>query len=87
MAARFTQPSLNSPSMRGITAVALRKIANEATVPALVQALKDKDSAVRKGAAYVLGDIGNEAAVPALLQTLSDEDSAVRSSWGVRKNW
>ncbi len=57
-----------------VVAGALGKIGDKAAVSALVEALKDEDSAVRKGAAEALRNIGNEAAVPALMQALREED-------------
>jgi HEAT repeat protein len=52
----------------------------EAIVPALIQALGDKNENVRQAAAVALGEIGPEAkeAVPALTQMLEDEDKDVR---------
>ena len=52
----------------------------KAAVPALAQALKDKDCDVRLYAAVALGKIGSEAgvAVPALIEALKDEDLCVR---------
>ena len=55
---------------------ALGEIGPEA-VPALVEALKDKDSGVRERATMALGKIGPEA-VPALVEALKDKDSGVR---------
>jgi 3',5'-cyclic AMP phosphodiesterase CpdA len=47
-------------------------------VDALIAALKDEDSDVRKQAAVALGKFRDEAAVPALIAALNDEDSGVR---------
>ena len=49
-------------------------------VPALIEALRDPDSEVRRGAAGALGQVGPEAigAVPALIEALRDPDSEVR---------
>ena len=49
-------------------------------VPSLIEALKDKDSAVRQDAARALGGIGPAAkeAVPALTEALKDENAQVR---------
>ena len=49
-------------------------------VPALINALQDKNESIRASAAYALGDIGSAAqdAVPALTQALRDESTWVR---------
>jgi hypothetical protein len=49
-------------------------------MPALIEALKDKDGGARVYAALGLGNIGTEAkaAVPALAEALNDEDGSVR---------
>ncbi|MEA3429767.1 MAG: HEAT repeat domain-containing protein, partial [Nanoarchaeota archaeon] len=47
-------------------------------VIALIQALKEEDSGVRRNAAEALGEIKDPTAVPALIQALKDENSAVR---------
>jgi hypothetical protein len=48
-------------------------------VSALIQALEDENSRVRRSAARALGRIGpEEGVVPALIQALGDEDSDVR---------
>ncbi|MEH1849289.1 MAG: HEAT repeat domain-containing protein, partial [Nostoc sp.] len=57
---------------------ALGKIGNETAVSALIKALQDEDSSVRRSAADALGEIGNEAAVSALIKALQDENSFVR---------
>ena len=51
-----------------------------AAVPALAEALKDKDARVRFSTGRALGEIGPaaKAAVPALIQALKDEDGSVR---------
>ena len=51
-----------------------------AAVPALIHAMKNKETFVRIAAAYVLWEIGPaaEAAVPALIQALKDRDRGVR---------
>ncbi|KST63824.1 HEAT repeat domain-containing protein [Mastigocoleus testarum] len=51
-------------------------------VPDLMNALQDKDPAIRKSAAIALGKIGKDAnaAVPALKKVLDDKDFQVRSS-------
>jgi HEAT repeat protein len=52
----------------------------QVTVPALMQALKDRDAPVREGAAAALRTIGSQAksAVPALIELLRDSDANVR---------
>ncbi len=49
-------------------------------VPALIKALKDKDSYMRQVTARALGEIGNDAAVPALNKALKDKDDDVRQA-------
>jgi HEAT repeat protein len=53
----------------------------EAAVPALLEVLRDDDTAVRTGALEALGRIGPraKAAVPALLQALKDKDAGFRT--------
>jgi len=52
----------------------------EQVVPALIEALRDRDSDVRWGAAIGLGYFGDKAraAIPALQATLNDRDARVR---------
>jgi len=52
----------------------------EPAVPALIDALRDGDSEIRRYAALVLGAIGPRArqAVPALKAALNDDDESVR---------
>ncbi len=54
---------------------------NRAAVPALIEALKDKNEDVRSGAAIALREIGTEAktAVPKLTEVLKDNNENVRS--------
>ncbi len=54
--------------------------AGAGAVPALVEALKDKDVEQRRHAAYVLGPLGKKAraAAPALVRALQDADAGVR---------
>jgi HEAT repeats len=51
-------------------------------IPALIQALKDKDGDVRRSAAIGLGSFGEEAkdAIPALQALQHDHDARVRES-------
>jgi vesicle coat complex subunit len=54
-------------------------------VPALIEALKDKDADVRRSAAIKLGSFGEQAndAVPALQAAQHDPDARVRESAGM----
>jgi HEAT repeat protein len=54
-------------------------------VPALIEALKDKDHDVRWSAAIGLGYFGDKArdAIPALQEALHDKDARVREAAGV----
>jgi HEAT repeat protein len=54
-------------------------------VPALTEALKDRDSEVRRGAALGLGSYGEQAkdAIPALRAARSDRDPRVREAAGI----
>ncbi|NET34194.1 MAG: TIR domain-containing protein, partial [Cyanothece sp. SIO1E1] len=58
----------------------LGQLRSEAAIPALLQALKDENSDVRRSATEGLGQLRSEAAIPALLQALKDENSDVRRS-------
>jgi HEAT repeat protein len=55
------------------------------TVPALIDALRDTDSDVRRSAAIGLGQLGESAreAIPALQAVQSDRDARVREAAGV----
>jgi HEAT repeat protein len=55
------------------------------TVPALIEALKDKGADIRWSAAIGLGHLGESAkeAIPALQGALSDRDARVREGAGV----
>jgi HEAT repeat protein len=54
-------------------------------VPALIEALQDKDGDVRRSAAIGLGYFGEKAkdAIPALQETQRDRDARVRESAGI----
>ena len=54
-------------------------------VPALIEALKDKDGDVRRSAALGLGSFGEQAkdAIPALEAAKSDRDARVREAAGI----
>jgi HEAT repeat protein len=76
---------------RNYAAEALKKIGS-AAVPALIEALKDRDGYVRRNAAGALGIIGRDAkaAVPALNEALNDKNRDVRESaaWALEEiNW
>jgi HEAT repeat protein len=62
----------------GWAAVKALSRTGEHAVEPLIQALKDKDSWVRKGAATVLGMLGTLQAIEPLIQALKDKDSWVR---------
>jgi len=51
-------------------------------IPALIEALKDRDGDVRRSAAIGLGSFGEQArdAIPALQAALGDRDARVRGS-------
>jgi HEAT repeat protein len=53
--------------------------AGKAAVPALIEALKDKDERLRSHAAHVLGRIGDSRAVEPLIEMLNDENMMVRA--------
>ncbi len=80
-------PMDTSPSVRWSAAVALGKIGPDAkaAVPALIEALKDENSEMRRRVAVALGNIGPDAkaAVPALIEALKDENKNVRDSAAV----
>ncbi len=54
-------------------------------VPALIEALKDRDGDVRRSAALGLGSFGEQArdAIPALQEAKKDRDARVRAAAGV----
>ena len=54
-------------------------------VPALIEALKDKDGDVRRSAALGLGSFGEQAkdAIPALQAAQHDRDARVREAAGI----
>jgi HEAT repeat protein len=67
--------------IRALTCTQVREVVvglGAPAVPALIKALGDSDSAVRRAAAEALGKLGDPQAVPALIQALGDSDSAVR---------
>ena len=65
--------------VRNVTADTLGKI-GLAAVPYLIEALKDKETGVRRNALYVLGKIGpkSSAAVSALIEAMKDGDKLIR---------
>jgi HEAT repeat protein len=74
-----------SPDVRRTAALSLGKIALSEAVPALVQALRDRDPVVRQHSAWALGSIGEEArekAAAALLTLLADPSPGVAETAG-----
>ena len=67
-----------APCVRENAAISLGRIRDRASVPALAEALGDKESRVRLEAAKALGFIKDPRAVPALLKALGDGDRNVR---------
>jgi HEAT repeat protein len=57
---------------------ALGKIGDPQAVPALMEALKDRDERCAPGGGGALGKIGDPQAVPALMEALKDRDENVR---------
>jgi HEAT repeat protein len=53
-----------------------------AGLPAITEALRDKDVEVRREAVWALGRIGSPAVVPALKEALRDRDPEVRGLAG-----
>ena len=67
-----------------VSAIAnLEQMKDPAAVPALIDALKDKDLGVRRNAAWALGRMKDPQAVPALIKALKDESSYVRRAAAV----
>ena len=52
----------------------------EAAISSLMEALKDEELVVRRGAVNVLGAMKVEAAIPSLMEALKDEEPFVRAS-------
>ena len=70
-----------SPKVRAAAAIALGRIQNPGSAPALAQALDDKSPIVRSEAAFAIGLVGDSTATPALLLRLRPEvDPTVRES-------
>ncbi len=65
-------------NMRERAAQALGRIADPATLDAVIEALKDIHPRVRKSAARALGEMGRRKAVEPLISTLEDTDEQVR---------
>ncbi|MBW8840000.1 MAG: HEAT repeat domain-containing protein, partial [Gemmatimonadetes bacterium] len=78
-AAMFLHPPLewSSASHGGVVA---QQSGSEARIDALVGALKDTDTGVRRQVANALAEIGTPRAVPALAAALKDTDADVRAS-------
>ena len=69
------------PDVRRNAAIALRKIGDAGAVPALIDALKDKEWTVRKEAARSLGEIkDNRAMEPLKAAATGDENGEVRKA-------
>ena len=66
--------------VRSNAAITLGQIGSEDEVYALMQALKDQNTEVRKSVILALGSIGDKAvdAVPVLIQALQDQEKWVR---------
>ncbi|MBI3317697.1 MAG: HEAT repeat domain-containing protein [Candidatus Omnitrophica bacterium] len=64
--------------VRWQAAVELEALGSADAVPALVEALKDRDSLVRTGAAEALKGLADPRAVHPLARALKDQDSSVR---------
>jgi hypothetical protein len=73
------QRSVANFAVRAAEALVRQRIGDPQAVPALIQALGDSDSDVRRAAAEALGKLGDPQAVPALIQALGD------SEWDVRR--
>jgi HEAT repeats/HEAT repeat len=61
-------------------AVGLGKLKDKRAENALIEALQDKNMAVRNNAAFALGELGSRAAVPNLIDLLSVSEERVRKS-------
>ncbi len=78
---------LNDPGKDHVAAARLlpqRRGESAKVIPALIEALKDKDDGVRRSAALGLGSFGEQAkeAIPALKAALHDPDIRVREAAG-----
>ncbi len=70
-----------TPKVRAAAAVALGRIQDRGSVPALTLALRDRVVLVRREAAFALGLVGDSLAAPAIVQRLRAEpDVTVRAS-------
>lgn len=76
-------PEFRQPTEQEVAAMALGRIGKPA-VPSLIQALRHRDTEVRRQAALVLARIGPEAAdaVPELTEALDDPHETVRKAAG-----
>ena len=61
-------------------AIELGKLKAREAIPALLEALKDPNMALRNNAAFALGEIGAGEAVPHLIDLLHDPEERVRKS-------
>jgi HEAT repeat protein len=64
----------------------LGEIGDARAIPALIEALRDKNLLVRMAAARALGEIGDAGAVPALIEALRDESDSVQLDAAVALN-
>ncbi len=61
-------------------AVELGKLKDKKAEKALIEALNDKNMAVRHNAAFALGELGSQTAVPRLMDLLAAPEERVRKS-------
>jgi HEAT repeat protein len=61
-------------------AIELGKLRERRAIPALIEALKDPNMALRNNAAFALGEIGDCEAAPHLIELLRDPEERVRKS-------
>jgi len=58
----------------------IRKLKARKNIKGLIEALKDKDEGVRRGAAMALGEIKDARAVEPLIKLLKDKNSFTREA-------
>lgn len=78
--AEFFAGASGEPELRQFLAAALARLADPASVPALVTGLSDETVEVRILSAAALGRIGDARAVDGLVAALGDESQEVRAS-------
>ena len=78
----LVKPFLEIPSMRLAAMVALRQLADEASVPTLLELSQDGDDRVRLGALQILGSLGKgkQPVTDRLLEALEDPDKGDRQT-------